>query len=72
MQDGASVLLRLPSGVGWQFHADGGNVSVESSVYVGDGETRRCNQIVVTGGVTATGPRPGAVIRWVLNRVGEQ
>ncbi|MGE0651717.1 MAG: heparinase II/III family protein [Alphaproteobacteria bacterium] len=64
-----AVLLRLPSGVGWRFRAEGGNVSIENSIYVGGGEMRRANQIVVTGGVTAEGPRPGATVQWAFTRV---
>jgi uncharacterized heparinase superfamily protein len=69
VQDGAAVLLRLPSGGGWRFRTDGGNIALEESVYLGSGEVKRSNQIVVSGGVTAEGPRPGAVVRWSLQRV---
>jgi hypothetical protein len=33
---------------------------------------RRANQIVVTGGVTAEGPRPGATVQWAFTRVKEK
>ena len=72
VQNGTAVLLRLPSGAGWRFQADGGNISVQDSVYVGTGEVKRSSQIVVTGGVNAKGPRPGAVVRWSFRRVKEQ
>jgi uncharacterized heparinase superfamily protein len=67
-----AVLLRLPSGAGWRFRAEGGNVTVENSIYVGSGEMRRASQIVVTGGVTAEGPRPGAAVQWAFTRVKEK
>ncbi len=69
VQDGTAVLLRLPSGGGWRFRTEGGNIALEKSVYLGSGEVKRSNQIVVSGGVTALGPRPGAVVRWSLRRV---
>lgn len=72
VHDGSAVLLRLPSGAGWRFRAEGGNITLEDSVYFGGGEIRRSNQITVTGGVTAEGPRPGAVIRWSLQRMAER
>lgn len=68
VQDGAAILLRLPSGAGWRFNADGGNVGLEDSVYAGEGDIKRTRQIVVTGGVTAGGPRPGAAVRWAFRR----
>lgn len=69
LNEGDAVLLRLPSGAGWRFRAEGGNVALEDSIYVGAGDMRRTAQIVVTGGVTAEGPRPGAVVRWAFTRV---
>lgn len=72
VQEGRAVLLRLPSGTGWRFRAEGANVALEDSIYVGTGETKRNSQIVVSGGVTATGPRPGAVVRWAFSRVNEK
>jgi uncharacterized heparinase superfamily protein len=72
VHDGAAALLRLPSGDGWQFRAEGGNIALEDSVYLGSGEVKRSGQIVVSGGVTAEGPRSGAVVRWSIKRVAEQ
>ncbi len=72
VQEGRAVLLRLPSGAGWRFRAEGANVAVEESIYVGTGEIKRASQIVVSGGVTATGPRPGAMVRWAFSRVTEK
>lgn len=69
LQEGDAVLLRLPSGAGWRFRAEGGNVAVEDTIYVGTGDMRRASQIVVTGGVTASGPRPGATLRWAFTRL---
>ena len=64
VQDGTAVLLRLPSGAGWRFRAEGGKIALEKSVYLGSGEVKRSNQIVVSGGVTAFCPRPRGVGPW--------
>ncbi|MFM2128638.1 MAG: hypothetical protein RL477_184, partial [Pseudomonadota bacterium] len=34
LQDSGAVLLRLPSGAGWRFRAEGGNVEVDETIYV--------------------------------------
>jgi uncharacterized heparinase superfamily protein len=47
-QDG-DFLLKLPDGSSWRFRADGGQVSLEESVYLGDETVRRAEQLVVTG-----------------------
>ncbi|TNE60112.1 MAG: hypothetical protein EP340_00645 [Alphaproteobacteria bacterium] len=48
-RDGSHVLLLLPNRQGWQFRAKGGEISIEESIYITDGETlRRTSQIVVT------------------------
>lgn len=49
-QDGRSVLLRLPSGMGWRFHADDACPALEESLYLGGGERQRTRQIVVAMG----------------------
>ena len=59
------VLLRLPSGAGWRFRAQGGNTSLERSVYVGDGRNvNRTRQIIVSGDLDGQGAR----LKWRLSR----
>jgi uncharacterized heparinase superfamily protein len=65
VQDGAAVLLRLPSGEGWRFQASDGELSLEESVYAGDGTIRRANQMVVSASI----PAAGAVVKWRLARL---
>lgn len=66
VQDGASVLLRLPSGMGWRFRAKGGVTGLRESVYLGiEGEVKRCEQIVVSG-ATQDG---GAQLKWAFTRL---
>lgn len=65
-RDGGAVLLALPNGEGWNFRAQGGEVAVEESIYLGCGEQPRpTTQIVLTG---RTGPER-TVLKWALRRV---
>jgi len=65
-RDQSNVLLLLPNRDGWQFKAKGGTISLEESVYIGDGETvRRSNQIVVT----LEHPQDEAKINWAFRRL---
>ena len=44
-----TVLLRLPSGIGWRFRGTGGVISLPESIYLGVmGEKRRTKQIVIS------------------------
>ncbi|MDP7642046.1 MAG: heparinase II/III family protein [Alphaproteobacteria bacterium] len=66
VQDGGSVLLRPPSGNGWQIRAGGGTIGLNESVYTGDGLTRRrSEQVIITGPVEAE----ETVIKWALRRI---
>jgi uncharacterized heparinase superfamily protein len=66
VQDGGSVLMRLPSGAGWRFRSSGGVVSMQESVYLGvRGEIKRGEQIVVSG-ATQNG---GAQVKWAFSRM---
>ncbi len=62
IQSGTAVLLRLPGGQGWQFRASGGTLRLDESVYFGQGEPRRTEQIVVLGRLDGQ----GAVVKWRL------
>ncbi len=68
--DGSNVLVLLPNGDGWQFHARTGGgpsaLSIEESVYLGSGDTtRRAEQIVVSGAVF----RGEAKVNWAWRRL---
>ena len=65
LQDDEGVLLRLPSGTGWQLRSDAAQIALEESVYLGGNEPRRSEQVVLTGFVD--GPQQ---VKWTLNRVG--
>jgi uncharacterized heparinase superfamily protein len=62
--DAGAALLRLPSGAAWRLRATGAAMSLGESVYLGSGEAKKTQQVVVSG---TTGPN-GAVIRWALRR----
>lgn len=64
-QGGEAVLLRLRSGAGWRLRADGGEVTIEDSIYLGGPEPRRSEQVVIT--CPPDGPQQ---IKWALSRVG--
>ena len=64
-QDGGSVLLRLGDGDGWRFRASGGATGLQESVYLGfGGETRRTNQIVVSGAALDG----EALVKWAITQ----
>ncbi len=65
VKGGGSVLLRLPQGAGWSFHASGGTVRLEESVYWGDGEAKRSEQIVVVGHLSGK----EATVQWRFSAV---
>ena len=65
-QDGASVILLLPSGEAWRFRVGAGALNLEESVYLGSGDSvRRAEQIVVTGDVFDEPVK----IQWALRRL---
>jgi uncharacterized heparinase superfamily protein len=61
-QDGGAALLRLPSGMFWRLRAAGAEMSLGESVYLGSGEARKTQQVVLSGTVGAE----GAAVRWAL------
>jgi uncharacterized heparinase superfamily protein len=62
VRDGEAVLLRTGKGKGLTFHAGGATLSLEESVYMGHGDIRRSEQIVLSGVLGAE----GAVIKWAF------
>ena len=62
VRDGEAVLLRLGKGKGLTFHAGGAALSLEESVYMGKGDIRRAEQIVLSGVLG----NDGAVVKWAF------
>jgi uncharacterized heparinase superfamily protein len=66
-QDGSAALLRLASGVGWRLRAQGAVLSLAESIYLGTGETRKTQQVVLQGHVGTQ----GATVKWAVRREGK-
>jgi uncharacterized heparinase superfamily protein len=64
IEDGAAALLRLPSGMTWRLRAAGAEMSLGESIYLGSGEVRKTQQVVLSG---AAAPG-GSTVRWALRR----
>jgi len=70
VQNGAAALLRLPSGAGWRLRAQGGTLSLAESVYLGHaGETRRSEQVVISGALAPQTAAEAASVKWALQRI---
>ncbi|MBO0739566.1 MAG: heparinase II/III family protein [Alphaproteobacteria bacterium] len=64
LRDAGAVLLRLPSGMVWRLRAAGAEISLGESIYLGSGEARKTQQVVLSGTV----PAGGATVRWAIRR----
>ena len=57
--------MRLSSGDGWRFRAQGGVVSLADSIYLGTGTMRRTSQIVVSGGLNGE----STTVKWAITEL---
>jgi uncharacterized heparinase superfamily protein len=64
IEDGSAALLRPPSGMAWRLRAAGAEISLGESIYLGSGEVRRTQQVVLSG----TAAPGGSTVRWALRR----
>jgi uncharacterized heparinase superfamily protein len=64
LDDGNGALLRLPSGASWRLRCAGADMALSDSIYLGSGEVRPTQQVVLTG----TTVSDGATVRWALRR----
>ncbi len=64
VRDGGAALLRMPSGIVWRLRAAGGEMGLGESIYLGSGEARRTQQVVLSGTV----PPGGVTVRWAIRR----
>ena len=62
------MLLRSPSGTGFRLRAQGAVMSLAESVYLGGGEPRKSQQVVLDGHVGSS----GADVKWALRREGKK
>ncbi len=63
--DAETVMLRLPGGGNWRFRAEGAQVQMEESIYLGTDTPQPCEQIVLTG--YADGPQH---VKWAITKLG--
>jgi len=66
-QDGATALLRLPSGLGWRLRAQGAVMSLAESIYLSGGAPRKSQQVLLDGHVVTA----GTTVKWGLRREGK-
>lgn len=59
-----AAVLRLPGGTIWRLRAAGAEMSIGESVYLGSGEARKTQQVVLSG----TAAPGGTGVRWALRR----
>jgi uncharacterized heparinase superfamily protein len=64
VRDAGAASLRLPSGIVWRLRAAGAEMSLGESIYLGSGEARKTQQVVLSGTV----PAGGATVRWAIRR----
>ena len=73
IQDGAAALLRLASGAGFRLRAQGAQMSLAESIYLGSGAIKKTQQIVLAGMI---GGKPdgaiGATVKWAIRREGKK
>jgi uncharacterized heparinase superfamily protein len=62
---GTRIVVMLANRTAWQFSARGGTISLEDSVFLGDGlGPRKTQQIVIRGSTDSSAP-----VKWALRRV---
>jgi uncharacterized heparinase superfamily protein len=64
VENGGGARLKLPSGAVWRLRAAGAETSLGESIYLGSGEPRKTQQVVLSGTTDAG----GATVRWALRR----
>ena len=64
IENEAAALLRLPSGSIWRLRAAGAEMTLGESIYLGSGEARKTQQIILSG----TAAPGGTTVRWALRR----
>ena len=67
VNDGASVLIQLPSGIGWMFEASDAFITIEESIYLGDdgASPRKTAQIILRKDMDSVSD----TIKWAIRRI---
>ncbi len=63
------LLLRLPTSEYWQFQCSGGRLSLEESLYLGEGNRQKKTRQIVISGQIVTASESKTVIKWSLRRI---
>ncbi|MDP6342265.1 MAG: heparinase II/III family protein [Alphaproteobacteria bacterium] len=66
VQGGSAVLLKLANGQGWRFRANGGDIAMADSAYLGQRDRIRRGQQIVLSGHTGD---DGALLKWAFRQV---
>lgn len=65
VKEGHEAILALPSGIGWRFTASGAPLTLEDSIYLGEGiRPRKTKQLLITTDMT----EDQLQIKWALQR----
>ncbi len=65
VKEGEEVILALPGGTGWRFTASGAPLTIEDSIYLGDGiRPRKSKQIVISTDMAVDSIQ----IKWAIQR----
>ena len=62
---GGGILLKLVNGEGWRFRASG-QIAVEESIYLGTGQARKAEQLVISGAVRDSEVQ----VDWLFEQIG--
>jgi uncharacterized heparinase superfamily protein len=62
--EGGAAVLHLPGGIVWRLRCAGAKIDLGESVYLGTGEAKKTQQIVLSGSTDEA----GATVRWALRR----
>tara|TARA_B100001778_G_C18602294_1_gene637856 strand:- start:2187 stop:3827 length:1641 start_codon:yes stop_codon:yes gene_type:complete len=69
VNNGTEVLVKTRTGIGWRFFTKGAILTVEDSIYLGDGcNPRKTQQIVLTGRTKSNVKE--TTVKWALQREG--
>ncbi|MCF6215187.1 MAG: heparinase II/III family protein [Emcibacter sp.] len=63
------LLLRLPTSEYWQFQCSGGRLSLEESLYLGEGNRQKKTRQIVISDQIETASESKTVIKWSLRRI---
>ncbi len=73
IQDSSAALLRVASGGGFRLRVQGAQMSLAESIYLGSGELKKTQQLVLSGHVGATADGTAdTTVKWAIRREGKK